>query len=58
MQVAYFFTMSAHIANEKLENNIVEKCLFTVKRKQHYTLSLTVNVMFCKSTVTFHNFQQ
>ena len=57
MQVAYFFT-TANMANEKLENDIVEKCPFTVKRKQHYTLSLTVNVMFCKSTVTFHNFQQ
>ena len=40
MQVAYFFTMSAHIANEKLENDIVEKCLFMVKKKTTlYTFS-------------------
>ena len=40
MQVAYFFTMSANMANEKLENNIVEKCLFTVKKKTTlYTFS-------------------
>ena len=32
MQVAYFFT-TANVANEKLENDIVEKCLFAVKKK-------------------------
>ena len=39
MQVAYFFT-TANVANEKLENDIVEKCLFVVKKKKtiHFLL--------------------
>ena len=39
MQVAYFFT-TADVANEKLENDIVEKCLFAVKKKKtiHFLL--------------------
>ena len=39
MQVAYFFT-TGNMANEKLENDIVEKCPFTVKKKTTlYTFS-------------------
>lgn len=40
MQVAYFFTMSANMANEKLENDIVEKCLHGEKENntKHFLL--------------------
>ena len=45
----YFFT-TANMADVKLETDIVEKCLFVVRKKTtYYTLSLTTNIMFCKS---------
>ena len=47
----YFFT-TANMADVKLETDFVEKRLFAVKKKTtYYTLSLTRNVMFCKSTI-------